>query len=623
MAEIKNNVVDNTNLTNHQGDYNGTNSEYWISQINAGGKVYDIATHHNITFRDGNGGATTVWNGLTDIEVVIPTIKDIVQSPIEFAGTVDKNGNISWNTGFGTTPKQGNLLFVTEDCTFKVSSTDTTGIACEAGDMAIYDGTKWNVVSGENQVEIVTTSGTTSGNKTTIALGEAKDVLTIEGKTLTLALDYKDLNDNHLDVEYGEEIYVNFEEATVGSKYIKLEQNQGTNLTISKDTIIKEATELKDGTVTFNETSLVNKVELPTLNAGKFPVYSKNSEKSLSVSGGSLTANTTGTDFVRNVTFGDVTFDIADSGDTNKITAVTNITSGEGSEFLNGIHITGEGETADLTITGHITPTKGMNTVFVEGLKDNSTTVVTSLTEGSFKLIDGSDIATGFGAESTSSGDVISSINVTTTNNASVLNEAKVENHVLSFGTTNVANGVNVEKKYKSLQKKGFEYKSATATTSEFVTSGFKSADDVKLTFGKAKETTYSFDTTSWKLVTPELGVDKGSYTINHTTMKATLPNGLFFSDISDAGTLPSFSNAGSVGKCTLTGSVDKKLTIVDKTIAEVKEDAKTITLPGAYSLVDGSQGDGVEVGKAGSILDSIGATVDLQSYVTNVTITE
>lgn len=614
MAEIKNNVVDNTDLTNHQGDYAGTNSEYWISQINAGGKVYDIATHHNITFRDGNGGTTTVWNGLTDIEVVIPTIKDIVQSPIEFAGTVNKDGNISWNTGFGTTPKQGNLVFIIEDCTFNT-------IACEAGDMAIYDGTKWNVVSGENQVEIVTTSGTTSGNKTTITLGAAKDVLTIEGKTLSLALDYKDLNDNHLNVEKGEVIDVDFVEATVGSTYIKLEQETGTNITIANDTIIKEATELKDGTVTFNETSLVNKVELPTLNAGKFPVYSKNSEKSLSVSGGSLTANNTGTDFVTNVTFGDVTFDTADSGDTNKITAVTSITNSEGGEFLNGIHITGEDETADLTITGKITPTNGMSTVFVEGLKDNSTSVVTSLTEGSFKLIKGSDIATGFGAESESSGDVISSITVTT-NNASVLNEAKVENHVLSFGTTNVANGVNVEKKYKTLQKTGFEYKSATANTSEFVTSGFESTDDVKLTFGKAKETTYSFDTTSWKLVTPELGVDKGSYTINHTNMKATLPGSLFYSDISDAGTLPSFSNAGSVEKCTLTGSVNTELTITDKTIAEVKEENRTITLPGAYSLVDGSQGDGVEVGKAGS-LDSIEATVDLQSYVTNVTITE
>lgn len=163
-----------------------------------------------------------------------------VQSPIEFVGTVDKDGNIIWNTGFGSVPKQGNLVFVTADCTFKVSSTDTTGIACEAGDMAVYDGSKWNVVSGENQVQIVTTSGTTStdGNITTIAIGNAKDILTIEGKKLALTIDYTDLN-NHLDVEHGEEIYVKFDEATVGSKYIKLEQGEGTNITIANDVVIR------------------------------------------------------------------------------------------------------------------------------------------------------------------------------------------------------------------------------------------------------------------------------------------------------------------------------------------------------------------------------------------------
>lgn len=615
------NISDKTNLTNHQGDYDGANSKYWISQINAGGKIYDIATHHNITFRDGNDGATTVWNGLTDIEVVIPTIKDIVQSPIEFAGTVNKDGEISWNQGFSEA-KTGYLVFVTEDCTFKVSSTETTGIACEAGDMAVYDGSKWNVVSGENQVQIVTASGTTSGNKTTIALGEAKDVLTIEGKTLTLALDYKDLNDNHLDVDYGEELYVDFSEATVGSKYIKLEQGQGTNITIANDVNVIEATALKDGKVTFNETTVVKSVELPTLNPGVFPVYSKNSAAiSLSVSGGSLTKNDTGDDFVTSVTFGDVTFEEADSGDTDTITTVTNITSVNGSEFLNGIHITGEGETADLTITGHIAPTKGMNTVFVEGLEDESTSVVTSLNAGSFKLVDGSDIATGFGSESDSSGDVISSITVTPNNNASVLNEAKVENHVLSFGTTSVTNSVTVEKKYKSLQKKGFEYKSSTANSSNFVTSGFKSADDVKLTFDKANETTYSFDTKSWKLVTPKLEVNKGTYTINRNGMMAELPAQSVYNTMSISGTLPSL-NGGKVSDFILTGSVATDLEIKDKTISAVKDGVTSITIPGAYSLVDGSKGDGVEVGMAGS-LDNIEATIDLSSYVTSVSITE
>ena len=80
MAEnIKNNVSDHVSKT----------SENWISQINAGNVTYDIATHHSITFKDGKGDTTGVeWNGLSDLEIVIPSITDIVQSPIEFAGTV-------------------------------------------------------------------------------------------------------------------------------------------------------------------------------------------------------------------------------------------------------------------------------------------------------------------------------------------------------------------------------------------------------------------------------------------------------------------------------------------------------------------------------------------------------
>ena len=76
MAE---NIVDKTNLTTHTGvtvDETKVASKNWISQINAGGTVYDIATHHSIKFQDGKDGAVTEWNGLTDLEIVIPTIKD-------------------------------------------------------------------------------------------------------------------------------------------------------------------------------------------------------------------------------------------------------------------------------------------------------------------------------------------------------------------------------------------------------------------------------------------------------------------------------------------------------------------------------------------------------------------
>ena len=60
--------------------------------------------------------------------------------------------------------------------------------------------------------------------------------------------------------------------------------------------------------------------------------------------------------------------------------------------------VTGEKETADLTIAGYIAPTKD-NVKFVEGI-EGGLTPVTSITAGDFKLIAGTDLATGFGAES-------------------------------------------------------------------------------------------------------------------------------------------------------------------------------------------------------------------------------
>jgi hypothetical protein len=154
MAETKN-VVDKTNLETHTGasvDETKVASKNWISQIKASdGVTYDIATHHSIKFVDGNGGDVTEWSGLTDLEVVIPSIQDIVQTPIEFAGTVDKSGNITWVNGHSK-EEAGSLVFITEDCTFAEK-------VCEAGDMAIYDGTTWRVISGENQVSIVGNNG--------------------------------------------------------------------------------------------------------------------------------------------------------------------------------------------------------------------------------------------------------------------------------------------------------------------------------------------------------------------------------------------------------------------------------------------------------------------------------
>ena len=602
------------NISNNVNVHDGAAATNWISQINAGGQVYDLATHHSIKFVDGKGGAETAWNGLSDIEVVIPSITDIVQTPIEFAGTVGANGEVSWNAAHADGPQVGYLVFITADCTFN-------GNACEAGDMAIYDGANWQIVSGENQVTI---TGTTNGeisadNRTVVKVGAVKDVLEVEGKALALTLDYADIM-THTTVNRGDVVDVDFGNMTVGDAYVKLTQEANQTVTIGTDIKIDKATSLANGTVDLtNATGLVKEVNFGTFTPGELPTFTQNSAKELAVTGGTLSATSgqVSGDFVDSVTFGNVTFVPADEQDENKIQMLTGIIAGEGNEFLNGIHVTGEKETADLTIAGYIAPTKD-NVKFVEGI-EGGLTPVTSITAGDFKLIAGTDLATGFGVES-ESGDVLSKVTVTAINNASVLNSAVVNDHVLSFGTTDVTSGVNVESKYKSLTKTGFEYTAPIATNTAFVTSGFEKVADVKYTFGRDKETTYSPTSAMWKLNTPELGITKGSYSINHTNMKATVPNGTFIASATQ-GSLPSLTGTG-VTTVDIEGSVATDLSYEQVTIHTLGADVNTITLPGAYGLTSAeSAGDNtVLVGKAGE-LTVVQGSIDLKDYVINVTI--
>ena len=602
MAKFENNanVHDGAAVTN------------WISQINAGGTTYDIATHHSIKFVE--GGEETTWNGLTDLTVVIPTIQDIVQTPIEFAGTVGADGDVEWNATHTDGPKTGYLVFVTADCTFG-------DLACEAGDMAIYDGAKWNIVSGENQVKIVagTAEGVTENNRTTIAVGAAKDVLVVEGKALALTLDYADIN-AHLtpgDVED-----VKFAKATVGDAYVKLTyEGDQAPMTIGTDINLDKASALKDGTVDLkNAKGLVNSVTFGEFNAGKLPVYNPNSEGKFTVNGGDLSLTSglaTGGHFIDSVSMDAVTFETAVDGDANKIKMVTGIVAGDGKEFLKGIHITGEDETADFTIAGFVKPTKD-NVQFVEGL-EGGLTPVTSITDGNFELVSGSDLATGFGDAATGKGgEVLSNVTVTPVKNANVLSTATVTDHVLSFGNVDVMSDVTVAYESRSLNKTGFKYTAPQATKTAFVTSGFTKVADVDYTFGRDKETTYTTTEAMWKLNTPSLKVTQGMYSFNDSGMVATIPSSTFIASVTP-GELPSLTD-GKVGTTDVTGTVGTELSYETVTVHTLKGEINTITLPGAYTLgsADAAGDNTVLVGKAGE-LASIVATVDLEKYVVGV----
>lgn len=595
------NISDKTDLTQHN-DLLPTND--WISQIESGGKTYDIATHHSIVFKDGSDDKTGVaWNGLTDLEVVIPSITDIVQTPIEFAGTVGADGNITWNAEHSDGsdgPETGYLVFVTADCTF-------AGYACEAGDMAIYDGTKWNIVSGENQVQLV---GKVEDNKVTVAVGAAQDVLTVEGKTLALTLDYEELN-KHVKPTGGKTETATGT-STVATKYLKVTKGEDTTATIGEVKTIKEATQLADGTVTITGTdTLVTDVTFGTFTQGVMPTLTLNADvRTLAVTGGSLTKTDTVKDFVTDVTFGKVVFEDAQDGEADTFSLVGGIQAGAGQAFVTGI----DGKT-EFTVAGHIKPTAGESATFVTGLEGGLTEVVTSISDGSIVVDDlKTDFVKGF---SDGSNTVIASVSSSTTA-ANVLSSATVENHVLSFGNTDVVSSVTVDTTDKTLVKSGYAYTAPTAITTAFTTGGFEKTGDVTYTLNTANETTYTTTSSLYKLTTPELTVTKGGYTLSNEGMNATVPAKTFGVSMTE-GTLPSLT-AGSVTHASasaLTASVATGLSTTDVNVNVLK--SNDITLPGVYSLVEGSATDGVAVGADGQI--AVTTTVDLTSYLTGVSI--
>ena len=612
MAEIKN-VVDNTDLTGHDGVTNNQVTN-WISQINAGGTVYDIATHHGITFKDGSTDTTgVIWNGLTDIEIVIPSITDIVQTPIEFIGTVNSDGKVMDGTKEIVTFEKGNLVFIAANCTFN-------GKVCEAGDMAIYDGSEWKVVTGENQVSIVGNNGEA---KTTIALGEAKDVLIIEGKTLALSLDYKDLNDNHLSISKGQSTDISFDTMTVGSIGIKLNKDADVATTIGEEKSITYGTELANGTVNLTgATGLINGITWGKFTQGTKTDYEKNSAQDLTVSGGDLklsSAQPTGA-FIDSVKLKDaVKFETANTDEAGSIKMITTLTSSAGAQFLNDIHVTRDNESADFTIIGYITPEEGVNAKYVKGLKNSAKPIIGVKTAGSFSIAGGAkDIVTGWGTESSTSGDVVSSVSVSAKNDTSVLKTAKVVNHVLSFDPVNVASDVTTTCTYKSLSKAAYTYTPTTLQEGEFETSGFIQGDNVDYTFGRGNETVYSHETKNWKLITPGLDVTYGSYTFDDDGMKAAVPAQTFVTGITP-GELPTLSDS-TFTTTTVTGTVGTALTTATLEFNALKENS--INMPGAYSLSTVDADGDITVGKHGALAANK-ATVDLSTYLTGVEVVE
>lgn len=486
------------------GDPAALETPNYISQINAGGTLYDIATHHGITFKNGmTDKLGTVWNGITDLEVIIPTVTDLVKTPIQFAGTVGAGGTISYRTGVSETPEAGYLVFITADCTFET-------VACEAGDMAVYDGSKWNVVTGENQVEILNVGENNEAN--VVLTATAKDVLTVEGKTLKLSVDYTGVEDVLTISKNGDVIKLTAADGKtdVDAKYLKLTKGADVTKTIGKKESAEIPTALKSGNVNIKEKVLVK--DDINLTSGAFPTLKKNDtvvvvdvNNALSVGTDSTADGATGA-YVASIdgAIKSATLVASDTAADAALTFVKSISTKEGAKFVNGIHVAASTEETDgkgdIVIPGKASLVADKKT-FVTGLSEagDAGALVSTIEVGDVTVGAGTDIVTGLDkVKQDASGEVITNVTVgsavqdttaqwfysglgeaTTSEKFDVVSSvsvgdvslvaddanafakdvlatATVDNHVLSFGTVKVSSPVKVDQKTSTINGKSF-----------------------------------------------------------------------------------------------------------------------------------------------------------------------
>lgn len=659
MADIIKNETPTT-----VGDPAALETPNYISQIQAGDTLYDIATHHGIKFRNGVADNTgTTWNGTTDLEVIIPTITELVQSPIQFVGTVGSEGTIVYNEGITGDPKSGYLVFITVDCTFNE-------IACEARDMAIYDGAKWHVVTGENQVEIMGVSQE-SNAANVVLTSTAKEVLEVEGKTLKLSVDYSGVGDK---LKVSKNSAATFDvsgTATVKSKFITLTAGEGSELTIGEKYSLNIPTGLTSGTVSFGELadkSFLTKDDIK-ITDGSLPTLKTNAETiGITVESGDLTVVATESESGNVITGAELSI-------SNVVTGISE-DKNNSKTFLTGWHKKAtEGdestktadfkyiETAELGGTTTFfasladADAQGANTIvssitggsvtgkFVTGFGEGITSVVTSITGGDVSLATGTGILTGLSTEG-DSGEVVSNCTIdggelgdaTTTN---VLGSATVNNHVLSFGTSAVVSEQGtytkptITTKYKTFSTSKLQYTAPTITKSNFTT------DDVKYTAPaptykqlqtgtvniSATPVEFMWNTDTSSAYTPvtsdiSLNLAKANITVSKPTITASIPANSVVTGFMTEGALPKVS----VGDGTnLSATVGTDLSTETKEFYIVGEDTtKSISIPGAYSLgVSDTQpaegADYVEVGAAGEMTTTGSASVDKNTYITDV----
>ena len=474
----------------------------FIKQIKlAEDKVYDIATAHNITFT-GVGDENVVWNGLSDVTISIPTITDLIDTPVRFAGVVKKDGEgyyVEYNKAKVETFGAGDLVFFSDNISNFETETGTT-IACESGDMAVYDGSKWNVVTGEHQVKISDGLTEVNGNVTTAVIGvnsDATEVLDIEGKKLALKVNIGKGGTETISLAGNGT-------GTVDEKYIKIEKDSTTTATGTCDVPLNDKNvTLKDGL------TLVKSVTLPSLSGGTIASGDTNSSAiSCNVTGGGISKTVNGNasgDFVDDV---DISLSLLDEDKkTNEsikilVDSTFTPTGVDGNAFVTGIHEKKTNETANF-----ITTTFDKST-YISSIGDYISTVTGgSLVDDKYNAV--TELLYGLDAEITNGtkGDVVYDVAVTAPTN--VLSSATVDtNGVLSL----VGESLSITPKYKSFKKATY---TAVSSTPGNPTTGSLTKKEYVFDTGKDTLTTYSY-VPSYKYLDVEEKLTYGSYSVDN-----------------------------------------------------------------------------------------------------------
>lgn len=604
-------------------------SENWIKQIAAGGQTYDIAVTHGLTFKTGT--KTQSWDGISDVEVVIPTLADLVQDPIRFAGTVGSDG-IAKNNGVEITPAKGDLVYITADCTFG-------GKTCEAGDMAVYDGSVWNVVSGENQVSIKAGSTPAEGATAVELSVTAKSVLYVEGKELALKLPAELLKG--VDVTKNADKVISFNEgaiAAVDGKWITLNYTPAAEATaIGSNKTIALPSALEKGEVKFSgDTSLVKPSDITAAWTAGTDGKHQSAKVDVTVSGDVTLTKGEGVDFVTGWTptteafvqtaVKSATLKVVASGDKadnesiaiNPFVASNPTFSNDATLF--GTAIVTAADDADFTIPGVVS-------VSDESSKPSSNGVVVGVTLPT--LGDAASFTdANYVAADSATGVIASIANPTVTvNNGDVVASATVSEHVLTFTTATVtATATQGAATYKKSQYKktvvsntpGISYGSIQTAAGQ----GYKlNKQAVKDTFTPGAINYIGVQTTDVSAADKAnayvgLTATKGAYTAA-LSAAGTIDAGKVITSVTDA-TVPVLATISATGK--ITGSVATALTTSNVKVGEFASDSASINI-GTWALGESELevSGGIAVGKNGQAQVTGAITIVSGTYVTEV----